>query len=68
MNQQRLSLSPSQSPYEADKVALPREQFVELIDRSNLLEALLDAGLEDWEGYDDALEIKKNYQGETYAE
>lgn len=39
-----------------ETVTISKEEYIELLDNSNLLKALQSAGVDNWEGYDIALD------------
>jgi len=49
-------------------VTIPEEDYEELLRESSLLTALIQAGVEDWEGYEVAQEILDNNEDEEEEE
>jgi hypothetical protein len=45
------------------KISLSKEEHAELVDDSLLLYALMDAGVEDWPGFQEALAIYRERKG-----
>lgn len=46
------------------EVILPREEYDELFDDALFLSALREAGVDSWEGYDEAVNIYDSYTNE----
>lgn len=42
------------------QVTIFKEEYEELLEDSKFLEALMAAGVDNWEGYDDAVELMEN--------
>jgi hypothetical protein len=45
-----------------DTVSISRSKYEELIRRSNKLEALEQAGVDNWDGYEDAMDLLEEWQ------
>lgn len=60
--QQRMQLDPNEPKDAKDMVSILRSEYEELLDRSELLEFLDAAGIDDWQGYELALQMQKDYK------
>lgn len=57
--QQRMQLDPNEPKDAKDMVSILRSEYEELFERSEFLGFLEDAGVDNWDGYDQALEMQK---------
>lgn len=53
-------MAKSKAKVEATEVTIPEEDYEELLRESELLTALIHEGVEDWEGYELAVEAIKS--------
>lgn len=46
-------------------ITITKEEYEELLDDSQLLDALREAGVDNWDGYDEAMEMLDEWNNES---